>query len=158
MSHRTLQAILLSLSMAAAACAPRVTVQTPPGFAVLEDQQEYVYRATSADGVVIGVRAEDNKPSGNLDFWADVLDRTLRRGGYVQEAEGAVMPLRSRAGFAGREMRYLRDDSGHKYRFWVAVFVTEKKVWVVEAGGDHERFKGRIQEAIQKAIESVVFG
>jgi hypothetical protein len=158
MRNRLFQAILLAVSVSAAACGPRVALQTPAGFAVLDDQKEYVYRATSAEGVVIAVRAEDNKPRGNIDFWADALDRTLRRGGYVPEGKGAQAPVRSPGGITGREMKYTREENGRKYRFWVAVFVTENKVWVVEAGGDHERFEGKIQDGIQKAIESVVFG
>ena len=54
------------LLLAATACGPSVSLQTPPGFAVLPKQTEYLYRAASADGVVLAVRVEDNKPTGNL--------------------------------------------------------------------------------------------
>lgn len=155
------------LVLASAACAPRATVQTPPGFAVLDDQKEYVYRASSADGVVIAVRAEKNEPKGNLDFWSDALDRQLRREGYAPESAGheggASTPrpptdVRTATGLPGRQTRYTRTENGRKYRFWLTVFVTESRVWVVEAGGDEDRFKGRIQEGIQKAIESLGVG
>jgi hypothetical protein len=144
------------LLLACAACGPRATVQTPPGFAVLDDQKEYVYRAASADGVVVAVRAEKNEPKGNLDFWAEALDQKLRHGGYVPEGPPAA--VRTAAGLPGREARYTHVQGGHKYRFWFAVFVTESRVWVVEAGGDEEGFKGRVQEGIQRAIESLGTG
>lgn len=141
------------LFVACAACGPKASVQTPAGFAVLDDQKEYVYRAASADGVVLAVRAEKNEPQGNLDFWADVLDRHLRRGGYA--ADGTAVEVRTATGLTGRQARYTRNENGRKYRFWLAVFVTEKRVWIVEAGGDEERFKDRVQDGIQKAIQSL---
>lgn len=134
-------------------CGPSANVATPPGFAVLKDQKEYVYRATSAEGVVLGIRAEKNDPFGNLDFWADALDRTLRRSGYV--ADGNAVPVRSASGLPGRIHKYTREQNGRANRFWIGVFVTEKRVWVVEAGGDADRFKGKLQDGIQRAIESV---
>jgi hypothetical protein len=149
-------AMLLAASLAAAACAPSVTMATPAGFAVLQGQQEYVYRATSAEGVVLGVRAEKNEPQGNLDFWADALDQKLRHVGYV--ADGAPADVRTRTGLAGREAKYTREENGRKYRFWIAVFVTDTRVWVVEAGGDADRFKEKAQLAVQKAIESLGVG
>lgn len=61
-----LSILLLAASALATACGPSVSLQTPPGFAVLPKQTEYLYRAASADGVVLAVRVEDNKPTGNL--------------------------------------------------------------------------------------------
>lgn len=152
------KAMLLAALFAAAALnvacgGPSASVATPPGFGVLKDQKEYVYRATSAEGVVLAVRAEKNEPQGNLDFWADALDRTLRRAGYV--AEGNPGSVRSGNGLSGRVHKYTRDQGGRAQRFWIAVFVTEGRVWVVEAGGDAQRFKGKIQDGVQRAIESI---
>lgn len=155
MNHLRTAALLLALS-ATAACGPSVTLQTPSGFAVLEDQKEYLYRATSAEGVVLGVRAEKNEPRGNIDFWADALDRQLRRGGYV--ADGDMKEVHTKTGLTGREVRYTRVENGRKYRFWMTVFVTEKRVWVVEAGGDADRFKEKMQLGVQQAIESIRVG
>ena len=143
----------LALSLSTAACTTSTSLQTPPGFAVLEDQKEYAYRATSAEGVVIAVRSEANKPSGNLDFWADAVDRDLRNRGYSLDAEPTA--VRSASGVAGRQARYLTDDQGHKYRFVTAVFVTKGRVWVVEAGGEEARVGKKTLDAIQKAIESL---
>ncbi len=144
------------LLVACAACAPRASLQPPPGFAVLKDQEEYVYRAATADGVAIAVRAEKNEPRGNLDFWFKALDNQLRRVGYVPEA--APAEVRTTSGLSGREHRYVRLENGRKYRFWLAVFVTDNRVWVVEAGGDEARVDGAMPDAIQKAIESLGIG
>jgi hypothetical protein len=154
MNTRLLWAPLLLV--ACAACAPHVTLLTPPGFAVLKDQEEYVYRAATASGVVFAVRAEKNEPRGNLDFWAEALDHQLRRVGYTPDGPPAT--VNTAGGLAGREVKYTRLENGRKYRFWLAVFVTENRVWVVEAGGDEERVKGTVPEGIQKAIESITAG
>jgi hypothetical protein len=144
------------LLVACAACGPRVTMATPPGFAVLKDQQEYLYRAATADGVALAVRAERNEPHGNLAFWAKALDHQLRRIGYTPD--GPAADVRTTGGLPGREARYTRTENGRKYRFWLAVFVTDSRVWVVEAGGDDELVKDAIPEGIQKAIESLGIG
>ena len=49
-------------------------------------------------------------------------------------------------------------SGGRTYRFWITVFVRDDKVFVVEAGGDHERFTGRAQESVEQAIASVTIG
>jgi hypothetical protein len=144
------------LALACAACTPRANLQTPAGFAVLDDQKEYVYRASSADGVVLAVRAEKNEPKGSLDFWAEALDGQLLRSGYARDGEPG--DVRTRAGLAGKELKYSRTENGRKYRFWTAVFVSGDVVWVVEAGGDEARFKGKTMEGIQRAIESLGAG
>jgi len=149
-------ALLLAASAFAAGCGPSVTLQTPSGFAVLDGQKEYAYRAASAEGVVLGVRAEKNEPRGNLDFWADALDRQLRRGGYV--ADGDPREVRAASGLTGRQLKYTREERGRKQRFWMAVFVTADRVWVVEAGGDAERFTEKAQKSVQRAIETLQLG
>lgn len=155
MKNAIVIAVLAALAAGSAACGPGVNVQTPPGFAVLDKQKEYVYRAMSADNVVLAVRAEKNDPFGPLEFWADALDRQLRTGGYA--ADGAGAPVRSAGGLSGRLQQYTRDHNGRAHRFWVAVFVTEARVWVVEAGGDADRFKDKKADGVKKAIESMVF-
>lgn len=155
---KTMKLMMLSalVALSSAACAPRASITAPAGFAVLEDQKEYVYRAATADGVVIAVRAEKHDPHGSLDFWAEVLDSQLRRNGYA--LEGAASDVRASGGLPGKLTRYTRTDGGRKYRFWTAVFVTADRVWVVEAGGDDARFKGRVEDGIRKAIESLGVG
>lgn len=139
-----------------AGCGPNLRLATPEGFATLEDDNDYVYRATSAAGVVIGVRREANKPKANLDFWSEALDRALRRRGY--EPEGPSTEVRATGGQPGRQMRYTKAESGRTYRFWVTVFVTDSKVFVVEAGGDKDRFKGDAEESVKRAIASITIG
>jgi hypothetical protein len=144
---------LFALSLSAVACGPKVDISTPPGFAVLDKQEEYVYRATSAEGVVLAVRGEKNDPAGNLEFWADAVTQKLLTAGYA--LDGEPREVRTRRGFVGRQVRLSRESQRRPQRLWITVFVTQKHVFVVEAGGDAERFKERAEAAVQKAIESV---
>jgi hypothetical protein len=151
-----LSILLVAASALATACGPSVALQTPPGFAVLPKQTEYIYRAASADGVVLAIRAQENKPSGNLDFWSDALDRQLQQVNY--KPDGKPEDVKSATGIPGRRMKYTRENQGRTYRYWVTVFVTESQVFCVEAGGDQDRFKGKALETIQKASDSATFG
>ncbi|MEO7329409.1 MAG: hypothetical protein ABI193_12570 [Minicystis sp.] len=147
-----LAALLGALSLAACTPMPTAHLQTPDGFAALEKQTDYVYRAASADGVVVAIRAEENRPKSTLDFWLGALDQRLRQSRYV--VDGKAIEARSASGLTGKQLRYTRDDQGRKYRFWMTVFVTPERVWVIEAGGDQERFTGPVEETMKKAIDS----
>ncbi len=70
----------LLLSTAATGCTHQSEIQTPDGFAVLEDER-YDYRASSAEGVVLAVRDNKNDPQGDLDFWSGALHAHLERRG-----------------------------------------------------------------------------
>ena len=129
--------LLLAFSLLAPACAS-FHVNTPNGFAELEDDERYDYRATNADGVVIAVRVVRNEPRASLEFWGRVVDERLRRQGYVPE--GNPEPVRSANGLAGVMFHYGSTVGGREHRYQVAVFVQNKKVFVLEAGGDREVF------------------
>lgn len=142
--------LLLALSLLAPACAS-FHVNTPNGFAELEDDERYDYRATNADGVVIAVRVVRNEPRASLEFWGRVVDERLRRQGYVPE--GNPEPVRSANGLAGVMFRYGATVGGREHRYQVAVFVQNKKVFVLEAGGDREVFDPAAP-AVARALRS----
>lgn len=142
--------LLLALSLLAPACAS-FHVNTPNGFAELEDDERYDYRATNADGVVIAVRVVRNEPRASLEFWGRVVDERLRRQGYVPE--GNPEPVRSANGLPGVMFRYGATVGGREHRYQVAVFVQNKKVFVLEAGGDREVFDPAAP-AVARALRS----
>ena len=126
-------------------------IHTPDGFAELDDQARYDYRAADADGVVLAVRKEANDPTGDLTFWSGALDAHLRRQGYTAVDS---QPLDSADGVPGRQLRYQRDLGGRKHAFWVTVFVTDDAVVTVEAGGDEAFFADK-EKSIVAAIRSI---
>jgi hypothetical protein len=114
----------------------RVGVVTPKGFVELTDQEEYDYRATSADGLVIGVRELENEPRGELDFWSRAIENQLRRqGGY---ALLETRDVKSRDGIAGKQFRFGHDEERAPHLYYVAVFVTPGTIALFEVGGTKE--------------------
>ena len=148
-------ALPLMLSFAASACTHNVDIHTPEGFAVLEDGGDhYAYRASSAEGVVLAVRNNDNEPHGDLTFWSGALDAHLERRGYVRKG---IAEVNSADGVVGRQMRYEVQRRGRLHMFWFTVFVTDDKVVTVEAGGDEAYFQ-RKEEALGIAVRSLEVG
>jgi hypothetical protein len=148
---------LLTLAALASQGCASFRVQTPSGFAELDDNDDFDYRATSADGVVVAVRAESNNPTGNLEFWSRAVDERLRAHGY--SPEGEARPVRSASGLQGVQFRYGREVAGRPLRYWVTVFVRPRRflrpsrVFIVEAGGDREVFD-RAAPSVERAIAS----
>jgi hypothetical protein len=148
---------MLAAALAAAACGVPFEVETPTTFVELEEGRysRYDYRSTTADGVVLSVRALDNERRGTAEFWAEAVRNKLRDGrGYALLEEADV---RARGGLPGKQLRFGRDESGHSYTYWVTVFVRHEgrtpRVWVIEAGGEQEVFAAR-REEIERTIAS----
>ena len=140
-----------SAALASATCGPSVAMQTPDGFVELEDQEDYDYRATTAQGVVIGVRAQPNQPRGSLDFWVDAIDLKLRGQGYSAEGKSEV---KTANGVPGRQIRYAFTYDGRPHTFWLTVFVTGSAVYCIEAGGDARSFE-KVKDAVSRGILSL---
>lgn len=130
------------------------SLATPSGFAEHHQRRAYDFRASDGEGVVIAVRSEKNRPRGDLQYWSSTLDVQLRNAGY--EAREAV-ELKSADGHAGRQLRYVLHHDGRELMFWVSVFVTERRVVVVEAGGDALFFEAKIEQ-VEAAIGSLQLG
>ena len=151
MLRRILATVLAASAFALAGCGASANLQTPPGFAELEDQDPYAYRATTAQGVVIAVHDQANEPRADATFWTSALDARLRRDGYTHDSTRAV---KSAAGLPGQQLRYTREEDRREYRYWLTVFVTDERVLVVEAAGDKEAFDPQ-RNAVEGAILSL---
>ena len=153
--------IVLSLVAALAAsalagCGPQFNFSLPERFVVLEDPGAsttgYVQRATTPDGVVVGLRALDHRVEGTLAFWSEAVVRQLRdQRGYAVLAEEDIAAAH---GEPGRLVRLGRDLDGHSYRYTIAVFVTEDHVWIADAGGREEPFAA-LEPEIEGAIRAL---
>lgn len=126
---------------------------TPTGFAT-HDDDTYDYRASDGEGVVLAVRTEKNDPRGDLQFWTSAVDVKLRRAGYQALASKDVVSANGRP---GRQLRYELEAGGRSLAFWVTVFVTARRVVVVEAGGDTELFEPKAK-TVEAAIGSLDVG
>lgn len=107
---------------------------TPPGFVDLSDSYSNgEYRATTADGMVLGVRAFENKPKGELPFWTKVVENRMRdTSGY---ALLETKDVKDRVGNVGKQLRFGHDESGVPHLYYVSIFVNDDHVYVLEAGG-----------------------
>jgi hypothetical protein len=143
--------VAIAMSMSAVGCH---SMTPPPGFARLDANDDYAWRATSAEGVVLGIRREKNDPKGNLEFWASAVRYELERKGY-QKVD--IDQVRSIDGVDGRRLRYRTTRDGRPYVMWATVYVTDSRVVVVEAGGDEAHFAS-VKNAVDQAIRSVEAG
>jgi hypothetical protein len=134
MLKRTLLLVCaLALAAGAAGCRP-FKPATPPGFVDLEENYSgKEYRATTADGMVLGIRAFEHKPKGELAFWTRAIENRMRdTSGY---ALLETREVKDRAGTVGKQLRFGHDESTVPHLYYVTVFVDKDWVYLLEAGG-----------------------
>jgi hypothetical protein len=120
-----------------AGCGRPFDVRTPRGFVELDNQgPEYAYRATTADGVVVAVRAIDAPDREDLGFWEQAVTLELR--GAAGYALLGKKDIRSEDGTPGRELQFGHDQNGKPYSYRVALFTAQSRVFLLEAGGAKE--------------------
>lgn len=99
-----------------------------------EEKSQYDYRATSANGLVLAVREIANDPKGELDFWSEAVENTLRyNGGYALLKKDEIT---TRQGHKGVRLRLGLDNNDKPHEYTVAVFVTDDHVFLVQVGGE----------------------
>jgi len=155
-SSRLALALALGTSITAG-CAPAFELTLPPRFVDLSDDREVMHghfdmRATTPDGVVVGVQALDHRVEGSLTFWSEAVTRGVRdRQGYALLSEDDIT---ASSGVSGHIMRFGRDLDGHAYRYTIALFVTPDHIFVVEAGGREEPYAA-LEEGIESSIRAM---
>lgn len=141
----------MALALSASACSRHFAPATPPGFVDMGTKYpDGEYRATTADGVVIGIRNVDNDPKGELAFWARAVENRMReRGGYALLEK---KPVSARSNLTGTQLRFGHDEGNTPHLYWVTLFVTDKTIYILEAGGtkaEMEKQEAQINWAIQ---------
>jgi hypothetical protein len=134
-------AIFFLAALLTAGCGGRsFEAATPPGFLDLEDRYgDDEYRATTADGVVMGIRSFEHKPKGELSFWAKSIRNRMRdAGGY---ALLDTKQVKARSGIDGTQMRFGHDESKEPHLYVVTVFATDDRIYLLEAGGSREQME-----------------
>lgn len=139
-----------ALALCLVGCGRPYEVATPSGFVDLEDRYDdgdEEYRATTADGVVIGVRAWDNEPYAERAFLVRAIENQLRQGrGYALLSTREVV---SRNGLKGTQMRFGHDEASGPHLYVLTVFTDEDHVWLHEAAGK--------KELVEKAESSIAW-
>lgn len=131
-------------------CGRSFSAATPPGFVDLGTHYGAdEYRAATADGVVIGVRAFDNDPKGESAFWQRAIENRMRDiGGYALLDKREV---KNRAGQAGTALKFGHDEGNQPSLHVIALFVTDKKIFLLEAGGP----KGEVERVMPQIDWSI---
>ncbi len=125
------------LALALAACGRPYSAATPDGFVELDedryDKAAHEYRASTADGVVIGIRAYENDPEVDLALAVRALENRVRLGqGYaLLDKKDAT----ARDGTKGMTLHFGHDESGGPHLYTVTIFVTDDWVYLLETGG-----------------------
>jgi len=137
MLKRTLLQVSAVAALAIAACTTGCKpfqAATPPGFVDLTDNyDDDEYRSTTADGMVLGTRAFENKPKGELPFWVRAIENRMRdTSGY---ALLETREVKNRLGQAGKQLRFGHDESSIPHLYYVTIFVDDDHVFLLEAGG-----------------------
>lgn len=135
----SLVAVAALLAFAALGCGRPFTPATPPGFVDLGDDRypDDEYRATTAEGLVLGIRAQENEPEGDLGFWAKVIENRMREaGGYALLEKRDV---KCRSGLPGKQLRFGHDEGRTPHLYYLTVFVDEDHVYLLEAGGTKDQ-------------------
>ena len=138
-------ALVLSFAALAAGCGRPYEVATPEGFVELSEKEDrydeahHEYRASTADGVVVGVRAFDNEPKVDLALAVRAFENRVRLGeGYALLEKKEVA---ARNGQKGTLLAFGHDESGGAHLYSVAIFVTEDWVYILESGGKKDLFE-----------------
>jgi hypothetical protein len=127
--------MIAALGLAMVGCGgPKAIMDLPADFVPVERAKDgYELRAVSAEGVVVGLRRQDNPKEGTLEFWSTAVQKNLAaRNGYTLTD---VTPVTAAAGDAGTLMRFDVTKEGTDLTYLVAVFVRGDDVLVPEAGG-----------------------
>jgi hypothetical protein len=135
------RAVLLFALFTTTACGNSFRAESPSGFVKLDDDAHpaYAYRATTADGFVIGVRELQHSNQGDLGFWVNAVKNTLRaRNGYALLEERNA---KTRSGLAGKSLLFGHDEGQQAHRYLVTVFVTDAHIFVIEAGGKQDQMQ-----------------
>ena len=132
-------------------------IQTPAEMVELQDSRRH-YSAMTHDGVILRAQviaqgADRSVPQGEHEFWAKSIKERMRTsGGYALLREEEI---EAASGHEGTKLVFGRDQEGARFHYWVVLFVTEKNIHVLDAGGRAERFEA-VESSIQEAIESYV--
>jgi hypothetical protein len=149
---RLLLVIAAGVALASSACGRPFDVKTAPGFVELENQHEFDYRATTPEGVVVGVRVVEDEKRGDLAFWTQAVTLQLRDvSGYalLESAEVA-----SADGTKGRLLKFGHDEDDKPYAYWVAIYPAQSRLFLVEAGGQRELFE-RARPNVEWTMKSI---
>jgi hypothetical protein len=121
-------------------CSRHFEASAAPGFVVVDESSSaYDWRAVAPDGVVVAVRVVKLDDGADLPFWAHTIGLRMR------EEEGYALlsttDVRATDGTAGKELLFGHDESGKQFVYRVRLYLVDRRLTVVEAGGIKEQME-----------------
>ena len=136
-------------------CEPKITMQTPEGFAKLDaSHTSYLTKAMSADQVVVTSKICEGLEGADVNFWAASISRELTSRKYVLQKQEDIT---SNSSLKGKLLEFKLDSVSGTYLYYVAVFVKGKKVLIGEAGGQ-EAAIAKHRKVIIDSFKTLKFG
>ncbi len=125
---RNLVALPFLLAACGGASYLREPGDCPPGYVPLETAGgEWLGRAISSAGVVLAVRARENRPQGTPAFWSEVVEKDLTEGRGYARRSSKELPR-------GRLMVFsVPQDKATRYALFLAV--DPERIVTVEMAG-----------------------
>jgi len=144
--------VLAAAAISLGGCGRPFKMETAPGFIELAGQNDYAYRATTPDGVVVAVRVVEDEDRADVDFWAKSVTLQMRDvSGY---ALLATKDVESRDGTKGKELRFGHDEDKKPYEYVVQIYAAQSRLFLVEAGGTKEQMD-RSKASVDWMMKSV---
>jgi hypothetical protein len=139
-------------ALGTAACGKPFDVQAAPGFVALENQHDFEWRATTPEGVVVGIRVVEDEKRGDLAFWTQAVTLQLRDvTGYALLESADVV---SADGTRGRLLKFGHDEDDKPYVYWVAIYPAQSRLFLVESGGQKDLYE-RARPSIEWTMKSL---
>ena len=141
----------ITLAMFSCLAAAGCHTMTPPADFVSPegtDRGTYVMHSISADGVVVGLRTQDNPKQGTAGFWATAISSELTSRGYKLVKSEDVQ---NSAGTSGKLLEFTTQQQGGSFTYLLALYVSSGQVVLAEAGGKADAFSGHAAD-IRKSL------
>lgn len=124
------------------------SITEPKGFARYK-KDTAVFRAISSSGIRMKARRVENDPYGDADMWSRSVELHLKGLGYHEIARSG---LSAAGGQKGELREYAYRFNGENYVYSLALFVTKKDIFIIEAAGIEAEFKKRRAD-IRRSID-----
>ncbi|MCX7703041.1 MAG: hypothetical protein N2234_02920 [Planctomycetota bacterium] len=121
-------------------------LEPPKDYVELEEPYPYDFRAVSADGCYFAARKVKNEGEGTLKFWTETVKNTLTQNKpYRVVKEGAFSTEKE---LSGKYIIFETELEGVAHTYIVGLVVTENYVYVLEAGGEKQRFDDDVERVL----------
>ena len=122
----------------------------PAGFAEFTKERSS-YKAISSDGIRLKVYTIKSDHSGDVKMWKNAVEFYLKGLGYHPILQKDIAAANLNGSYSEYSYRYY----GENYIYSLALFVKEKSICIIEAGGKVAYYKKR-RDSILKSISEFI--